>query len=217
MAGQKNGLAESAAKRPEAPVPQAPRGSFSRPGPAIPRRVAPQQSPTPFRQARKAYHSIVTQGAGPSKTGQTRPPAPGTAGQRAHRDSTAPGASRNGFRRPHNPLHQHHPQDIVNRNPTSVHLSVLTRPFAAGSDAPGDNLSRQLGSSGRIAQAAPTAGGSQGFARIRVVCYVGAVPERSEGTHIKTRHRRCQSGSSPKRKTPADHRLHGNGAIRVLV
>ena len=141
MAGQKNGLAESASKRPEAPVPQAPRGSFSRPGPAIPRRVAPQQSPTPFHQARKAYHPLAAQDAGLPKTGQTRPPAPGTDGQRSHGDSTASGTSRNRFRRPHYPLNQHHPQDIVNRNPTSVHLSVLTRPFVAGSDAPGDSSS----------------------------------------------------------------------------
>lgn len=40
-------------KKPRALQPQAGAGLFSRPGLAIPCRVAPQQSPTPFRQARQ--------------------------------------------------------------------------------------------------------------------------------------------------------------------
>ena len=34
-------------------------GSFTRPGPAIPCRVAPQQSPTPFHRAHEVYHELL--------------------------------------------------------------------------------------------------------------------------------------------------------------
>jgi len=51
MAGQKNGSDEKQQKRPRPLERPGPDGSFSRPGSAIPCRVAPQQSSTPFHRA----------------------------------------------------------------------------------------------------------------------------------------------------------------------
>jgi len=51
MAGQKNGSDEKQQKRPRPLGRPGPDGSFSRPGSAIPCRVAPQQSSTPFHRA----------------------------------------------------------------------------------------------------------------------------------------------------------------------
>jgi hypothetical protein len=67
MAGQKNDK-----KKAWSVIRSRHRGSFSRPGLAIPCQGASQQSPTPFRQAETIY--IVQ--AGRRKTSQTRPPAP---------------------------------------------------------------------------------------------------------------------------------------------
>lgn len=138
MAGQKNELAPRTATGPEARPPQAPSGSFSRPGPAIPRRVAPQQSPTPFHRTREAYLHLPPHAAAGPKTGQTRPPAPAPTAERAPRLPTLPDGRENRLSHPHNPLHRHHRHDIVNSTATSVHLSILTRPSVAGSNTPSD-------------------------------------------------------------------------------
>jgi len=68
-----NGPRECERKGPETLVPQAPTGSFSRPGLAIPCWVAPPQSPTLFHQA----ISIILQNGGlQSSQLQNRPNAP---------------------------------------------------------------------------------------------------------------------------------------------
>ena len=142
MAGQKN---DGGRPRPSARNRHARResppgadGTFSRPGLAIPRRVAPQQSPTPFHQAAERTMQI---GGRTAAEIQNRPNAPtGSAAgtTRPAPENRKPNAGITLAFRPKVSEEKRPTPPEPNTRPSLVHLLVLTRPFVAGFEAPND-------------------------------------------------------------------------------
>jgi hypothetical protein len=115
-------------------------GTFSRPDLAIPRRVAPQQSPTPFRQT---LERSTRRRLPPAKKIQNRPNAPSgsTAAQSQLRGRKRSAKPR--FSLANRPTIREEQRPTAFRQPVFthlVHLPVLTRPFLAGFHAPDDSL-----------------------------------------------------------------------------
>ena len=115
-----------------------PAGSFSRLGLAIPCWVAPQQSPTPFRQAIRSILCKRTEWA------RYQPNAP--TGKHVNRRDQVPAKRAHRLRQcrnPQNPCDRPLPTcrfgEITGRNPTN-HWLVSTRPSVAGFNAPRDNV-----------------------------------------------------------------------------